>query len=66
MNQTICKSVSLLALAVTIVPCLLYFSGVAGHGTVKWAALAGTVAWFIATPMWMGRELPLDAKEVEI
>jgi len=49
------KLVSLLALAATIVPSLLFFAGVIGHDTVKWTALAGTFAWFIATPLWMGR-----------
>ena len=28
--------------------------------------LIGTVVWFIATPLWMGRELDIDASEVEI
>jgi len=60
------KLVSVVALAATIVPCLLYFGGVLGHDAVKAAALAGTIAWFIATPIWLRRELPVDAKEVEI
>ena len=64
--NNIAKLVSLAALAVTVVPCLVYFAGAIGHDAVKWAALAGTVAWFIATPLWMGRELPVDAAEVEI
>ncbi len=60
------KIVSLIALAATIVPSVLYFTGAIGHDAVKWTALAGTVVWFIATPMWMGRELSVDATEVEI
>ena len=60
------KIVSLVALAATIVPCLLYFGGIIGLDAVKLTALIGTIAWFIATPMWMGRELPIDAAEVEI
>ena len=60
------KIASLVALAATIVPCLLYFAGMTSHETVKLVALIGTVVWFIATPMWMGRKLPIDAKEVEI
>ncbi len=59
------KLVSLVALVATIVPCLLYFAGWMSHGAVKLAALIGTIAWFVATPMWMGRELPTDAPEVE-
>ena len=60
------KLASLAALVATIIPCLMYFAGLIGHDAVKWIALAGTVTWFIATPLWMGRELPPDATEVEI
>jgi hypothetical protein len=42
------------------------FVGVVDHSTVTSAALIGTLAWFVATPIWMGRELPIDATEVEI
>lgn len=60
------KLVSLVALAATIGPSLLYFGGAIDHGTVKVATLAGTIVWFIATPMWMSRKLPVDANQVEI
>ena len=43
--------VSLIAFLLVILPCLLYFAGVIGLNAVKWAALAGTIGWFIATPM---------------
>lgn len=60
------KIASLIALSLVIVPCLLYFNGAIGLDAVKWTALAGTIGWFIATPMWMSRKLPIDAAEVEI
>ncbi len=60
------KVVSLVALGAVILPCLLYFAGAIGLDTVKWTALSGTIGWFIATPMWMSRKLPVDATEVEI
>ena len=60
------KVVSLLALGAVIVPCLLFFAGAMELGVVKWLALGGTIAWFIATPLWMSRKLPVDATEVEI
>jgi len=60
------KVVSLLALAATIGPSLVYFVGGIDHSTVKMATLVGTIVWFIATPMWMSRKLPVDAKHVEI
>lgn len=64
--ETPAKIASLLALAATIVPSLLYFTGSMEHDAVKVTALIGTIVWFIATPLWMGRELPVDASEVEI
>lgn len=60
------KIVSLVALSATTIPCLLYFAGAINHDAVKVAALVGTIAWFISTPTWMGKKLPMDAKEVEI
>lgn len=65
MNE-IAKIVSLVSLGLVVVPCLLYFAGAIGLDAVKWTALAGTIGWFIATPMWMSRKLPVDAGEVEI
>ena len=65
MNST-AKMVSLITLSAVIVPSLLYFAGAIGLDAVKWAALAGTLGWFIATPMWMSRDVPKDAAEVEI
>jgi len=60
------KLISFLALATTIVPCLLFFAGLVEHETVKTLAIIGTVTWFAVTPLWMSRQLPIDAKEVEI
>jgi hypothetical protein len=62
----IAKIVSLITLSLVIAPCLLYFAGAIGLDAVKWTALAGTIGWFIATPLWMSRKLPVDASEVEI
>jgi uncharacterized membrane protein YfcA len=60
------KAISGIALATTVIPCLLYFGGWVGHSAVTSSALVGTVVWFLATPCWMGRELPIDAAQVEI
>jgi len=64
--NNIAKIASVITLSLVIIPCLLCFAGMIGLEAVKWTALVGTIGWFIATPMWMGRELPIDAKEVEI
>jgi hypothetical protein len=66
MPKEIAKFASLATLGLVTVPCLLFLAGAIGHEAVKWAALVGTIGWYIATPMWMSRELPADAGEVEI
>lgn len=64
--QTAAKPISLVALAATIVPSVLYLTGMVDHNAVKVTALVGTVVWFVTTPLWMGHELPIDADQVEI
>ncbi len=64
--KPIAKIVSLVALGAVVIPCLLFFAGMTSLNTVKTLALIGTVLWFIATPMWMGRELDIASSEVEI
>jgi len=60
------KLISLLSLSATIVPSLLAFAGLIGLDVVRWAALTGTIVWFIVTPVWMGGRISVDAAEVEI
>ena len=50
------KIASLIALIVTVAPSLLYFAGLLNLEAVKWISLLGTIAWFVVTPMWMGKE----------
>ncbi len=64
--NTIAKVVSLISLIVTVLPSGLYFVGMIDLGMVKTLTLVGTIGWFISTPLWMGRKLPVDAAEVEI
>jgi hypothetical protein len=47
--------VSLLALAGTIAPPVLFFTGHMTLDAVKWWMLVAAVAWFAATPIWMDR-----------
>ena len=49
------KAVSLIALAVTVIPSLLFFFGAIGLESMKWTALIGTITWFASTPTWMGQ-----------
>lgn len=56
--RNILKIISLLALVVTIVPSILFFSGYEGFNLekVKSCMLISTLVWFVVTPFWMGRE----------
>jgi hypothetical protein len=47
--------VSLAALAGTIVPPMLFFTGHMTLDAVKGWMLAASVTWFAATPLWMDR-----------
>jgi hypothetical protein len=48
--------ISWIALAGTILPSILFLADRLSLDTSKSWLLAATVAWFIATPLWMGRE----------
>lgn len=54
--NSISRTVSLLALAATLIPCLLYFFGVLSLEPMKWTTLVLTIVWFATTPLWIGRE----------
>lgn len=49
-----CQVVSWASLAAVVVPGLFYLSRSASLDDVKAVMIAGTVLWFIATPLWMG------------
>jgi len=54
---------SWLALLGTIGPSILYFDGKMDLAAVKTAMLIATVAWFVATALWMGREPSSEPEE---
>jgi hypothetical protein len=56
--RTVAQLVSLVAFAGTILPAILFFSGAVGLDAVKTAMPVATIAWFVATPLWMGRAHP--------
>jgi hypothetical protein len=49
------RIVSMLSLAATILPPVMFFAGGMDLDAVKLWMLGGTVAWFAATPVWMDR-----------
>jgi hypothetical protein len=65
MNQ-LAKLASWIGLAATAAPCLLFYFNAIDLNAMKTITLIGTLVWFIATPIWMGRESDPAATEVEI
>lgn len=57
MNPTIrfAQLVSLFGFLGTLAPAALYAFGYVSLDQVKLGMLAATVAWFVATPVWMDR-----------
>lgn len=49
------QSVSIAALAGTIVPPALYFAGGLELDAAKWWMLVAAIAWFASAPLWMDR-----------
>ena len=54
--RTTLQVISLLALVGTILPSVLYLGGWLSLESCKWVMLEATIVWFVATPLWMGRE----------
>lgn len=51
--QKIAKPIALLALAITIVPPLLFAVGALAESPMKWLMLLGTLLWFGSAPFWL-------------
>jgi hypothetical protein len=56
--------VSAVALVATIAPAILFLRGVIELDQAKLVMLVATVAWFVATPLWMGKPSKIDYVEV--
>ena len=50
---TLARNLALIALALTVVPAVLFACGVLGDAPMKIAMIAGTVLWFAASPYWL-------------
>jgi hypothetical protein len=51
--MNLARLLALLALALTIVPALLFAAGHLSDGGMKLAMLVGTILWFAAAPRWL-------------
>lgn len=54
--RPVLQTISALSLAATILPAMFYLSGALALDEVKWIMLLATAAWFVATPLWMGKK----------
>jgi len=62
-TTTFCRlmqAISWASIAAVVVPGLLFLSGTLELDRVKLIMIAGTVVWFISTPLWMGRQSAND------
>lgn len=53
--KSILKLMSVLGLALNIVPAILAFNGVIGFKTYEWLMLLGTILWFSTAPFWINK-----------
>ena len=56
--RRILQVISWVALAGTILPSVLFLAGRGSPELTNWLMLLATIGWFVATPLWMGREQP--------
>ncbi len=54
--RLVLQILSWIALALTIVPSVLFLSDKMELDTMKHTMTIATVLWFVVTPFWMGRE----------
>ena len=54
--RTVVQAISWLALIGTLLPSVLFLQGSMDLDPAKRVMLAATIAWFVATPLWMGRK----------
>ncbi len=54
--RIVLQIISAIALGLTVIPSMLFFSGRMELDMMKWLMLLATIAWFVVTPLWMGRK----------
>ena len=60
--RRIFQTVSWIALAATAMPSILFLYGSIDLDGAKLVMLLGTIVWFVATPLWMGRRIEQAAE----
>ena len=54
--RLVLQIISWIALAMTVLPSIIYFSGNMELERVKWLLILATILWFVVTPFWMGKK----------
>jgi len=54
--RLVLQVISWIALAMTVLPSVAYFSGNMELDRVKWLLVLATVVWFATTPFWMDKK----------
>jgi len=54
--RLVLQIISWIALAMTVIPSIVYFSGNMDLDRVKWLLVLATVVWFVVTPFWMDKK----------
>ncbi len=54
--RLVLQIISWIALAMTVLPSVVYFSGNMELDRVKWLLILASVVWFVVTPFWMGKK----------
>ena len=54
--NSVLKLISVIGLALTIIPSVLVFQGSLELASSKTLMLIGTVCWFLSTPFWLGKK----------
>ncbi len=62
--RRVVQVISWLAVLGTIAPSVAFLAGYLTLEQCKWQMLLATIVWFVATPLWMGRETKAAASPI--
>jgi len=63
MKRRVFQTISGLCLVGTVLPSILFLTGLISLEQSRTLLLLATIGWFVQTPFWMGRTDPSDAAE---
>jgi ABC-type uncharacterized transport system permease subunit len=63
--RRIYQIISWVSLTATILPAILFLAGTLDLNQTKMMMVLATLGWFVHTPLWMGRAVPMDTGQEE-